>query len=88
MALSEDLVDKLAENNVLLVGIDTPSVDLFDCKELKAHNKIHKYNMAILEGVVLEHVEDGLYTLCSFPLKIKDGDASPVRAVLLPHIKN
>lgn len=83
-ALSEGLVDELARRQVLLVGIDTPSVDLFDCKELKAHHKIHQYNMAILEGIVLDDVSDGTYTLCALPLKLKQADASPVRAVLLP----
>ena len=87
-ALSEELVEELASKNTLLIGIDTPSVDLFECKELKAHKKIHEHNLAILEGIVLDDVEDGLYTLCSLPLKIKDADASPVRAVLLPHSEN
>lgn len=87
-ALSVELVDKLAEEKVILVGLDTPSVDLFDCKKLLAHNRIHKHNMAILEGVILSQVEDGLYNLCAFPLKLKGADASPVRAVLLPHNEN
>ena len=58
-------------------------MDLFDCKELKAHTKIHQHNMAILEGIDLSKVEDGLYTLSALPLKLADADASPVRAVLL-----
>lgn len=81
-ALSEELVEALAQRDVILVGIDTPSVDLFDCKELRAHHQIHKYNMAILEGVVLAEVPDGLYHLSCLPLKIRQADASPVRAVL------
>jgi arylformamidase len=82
-ALSPELVEVLAQKHVLLVGIDTPSVDLFECKELLSHKVIHQNNMAILEGVVLEQVDPGLYTLCALPLKIRDADASPVRAVLL-----
>ena len=82
-SLSVELVDYLAENFVILVGIDTPSVDPFESKKLEAHSKIHSHNMAILEGVVLKDVEAGLYQLSALPLKIKGGDASPVRAVLL-----
>lgn len=81
-ALSEELVDWLAERQVLLVGIDTPSVDLIKSKALEAHHKIAEYNMAVLEGIVLDSVEDGLYNLHALPLKIKNGDASPVRAIL------
>jgi len=82
-SLSPQLVDILAAQGVRLVGLDTPSVDPFESKELEAHNAIARADMAILEGVVLEHVEPGLYTLIAFPLKLADTDASPVRAVLI-----
>jgi arylformamidase len=36
----------------------------------------------ILESLDLSQVEDGVYNLAAFPLKIASGDASPVRAVL------
>lgn len=81
-SLSEELVEMMASKNILLIGIDTPSVDPFESKKLEAHNKIAKFNMAVLEGIVLNDVNDGLYELHALPLKIKDGDASPVRAVL------
>ena len=86
-SLSVELINFLAQKNVLLVGIDTPSVDPISSKDLPSHHEILKHNMAILEGVILEHVEDGLYTLSALPLNLKSADASPVRAVLLPEIK-
>ncbi|MCY4643944.1 MAG: cyclase family protein [Bacteriovoracales bacterium] len=82
-ALSWELVDFLAEKGVILVGLDTPSVDIFSDKVLEAHRAIHAHDMAILEGVNLEGVEPGLYQLIALPLPIRGGDASPVRAVLL-----
>lgn len=81
-SLSEELVIYLAEKNVLLVGIDTPSIDPLKSKALEAHHQVAKYNMAILEGIILSDVKDGEYVLHALPLKIKDADASPVRAVL------
>lgn len=81
-ALSPELVDHLAGRGVVLVGLDTPSVDLFDDKMLLSHNAIARNDMAILEGVVLSHVEPGAYTLVALPLKLMGVDASPVRAVL------
>lgn len=82
-SLSPELIDYLHENKVRLVGIDTPSVDLAKDKALASHLRILKHDLANLEGLVLSHVEEGLYTLSAFPLKIKNGDASPVRAVLI-----
>lgn len=84
-SLSVELVDYLAAQSVLLVGIDTPSIDPFESKKLEAHTQIFKHNMAILEGIVLKNVNSGLYTLSALPLKLKGADASPVRAVLISH---
>ncbi len=82
-ALSIAAVEWFSERGVKLLGIDTPSVDLEDCKKLEAHQAIFNWDMAILEGLVLKHVPDAIYTLLCLPLRIKDGDASPVRAILL-----
>lgn len=81
-ALSPELVDHLHECGVRLVGIDTPSVDLFSSKELPAHNRCLQLGMAVLEGLVLADVPEGLYELIALPLKLVGFDASPVRAVL------
>lgn len=83
VSLSPELVAHLSEQEVVLVGLDTPSVDPFSSKALEAHNAIHEADMGILEGVVLDQVPEGIYTLIALPLKIEGGDASPVRAVLV-----
>ncbi|MCB9678795.1 MAG: cyclase family protein [Alphaproteobacteria bacterium] len=81
-ALSVELVHHLADAGVRLVGIDTPSVDLCHDAELHAHHAIADRDLAILEGIVLDGVEDGLYTLVALPLRLAGCDASPVRAML------
>ena len=81
-ALAPGLVDFLHERGVRLVGIDTPSVDLFDSKELPAHRRFLVHDMAILEGLVLAGVPPGRYELIALPLRLVGFDASPVRAVL------
>lgn len=83
-SLSPALLDKLAAEGVLLVGIDTPSVDPSDSKKLEAHAALFRHDFAVLEGLDLSGVNDGLYTLVALPLNIENGEASPVRAVLLP----
>lgn len=83
MALSIELIQFLKKAGTLLVGIDTPSVDLSQDKVLEVHNEIFKSDFAILEGLVLAAVPDGIYDLIALPLKLKGAEASPVRAILL-----
>lgn len=83
VSLSAELIDYLAAKKVILVGIDTPSIDLANDQLLESHKAIFKNKMAILEGIVLSQVSAGLYDLICLPLKIVDSDASPVRAILL-----
>lgn len=80
--LSPELVDLMFEMGVKLVGVDTPSVDLFDSKDLSAHKAFLRHEMAIIEGLVLDGVPDGVYELIAVPLKLIGCDASPVRALL------
>lgn len=86
VSLSTSLIKYLIKSGVKLVGIDTPSIDAADAKDLECHALIAENNMAILEGIDLSYVDQGKYQLLALPLKIKNGDASPVRAVLLPHV--
>ncbi len=83
-ALSPDLVNHLHDRGVITVGIDTPSVDLIDSKDLPSHKAILRHDMAILEGLVLAHVPAGEYELIALPLPLVGFDASPVRAILRP----
>ncbi|MBL8792907.1 MAG: cyclase family protein [Planctomycetia bacterium] len=81
-ALDPELVCWLHGQGARLLGIDTPSVDLFDSKDLPAHAACRECDLAILEGLVLRDVPAGLYELIALPLKLAGFDASPVRAVL------
>jgi len=82
-SLSPELVDFLADKGVALVGIDTPSVDPADSKALESHQALFRRDLAVLEGIILNQVMPGLYTLVALPLALKGADASPVRAILL-----
>lgn len=81
-ALSVELIDALAARGVRTIGIDTPSVDLQESKDLPAHRAILRHDIAILEGLVLGSVAPGPYELIALPLRLMECDASPVRAVL------
>jgi arylformamidase len=82
LALAPATVDWLHARGVRLIGVDTPSVDPFTSKDLPAHNRFRVHDMAILEGLVLDAVPEGVYELIALPLRLVGFDASPVRAVL------
>lgn len=82
--LSVELVEALASRGVITIGIDTPSVDVQESKDLPAHHAILRHGIAILEGLALAGVTPGEYELIALPLRLVGFDASPVRAVLRP----
>ena len=69
---------------VNLVGIDYISIDRFGDEAYPAHRTLLQNGILILEGLDLTHVTPGRYTLIALPLRIAQGDGSPVRAVLIP----
>ena len=81
-AYAPDTIERLAELGVLLVGIDTASIDPADSKTLASHQVIRRRNLRVLENLVLDDVPEGDYELIALPLKLTTADASPVRAVL------
>ncbi len=80
--ISPEAVPFLKNCGVGLIGVDMPSVDLLDSKELSAHHALYKHNIHILEGLVLDDVPEGEYELIALPLPLQDADGSPVRAIL------
>ncbi|WP_342720684.1 arylformamidase [Acidovorax sp. FHTAMBA] len=81
-AFAPDTIERLADHGVLLVGIDTASIDPADSKTLDSHQVIRRRGLRVLENLVLDAVPEGDYELIALPLKLTTADASPVRAVL------
>lgn len=82
-ALSPELIVALDKKGVILVGIDTPSVDPETSKALETHQALADTNMRVLEGIVLTEVKEGSYILLAAPLRIANAEAAPTRALLL-----
>ena len=80
--LTEEAAELLGSKGLRLVGIDTPSVDRADSRELPVHKALLRCGITILEGARLAGVAPGDYELICLPLKIAGGDGSPVRAIL------
>jgi len=81
-AFAPQTIERLAALGVVLVGIDTASIDPADSKTLDSHQVIRRLNLRVLENLVLDDVAEGDYELIALPLKLMTADASPVRAVL------
>jgi arylformamidase len=81
-AYAPDTLAQLAACGVVLIGIDTASVDPADSKTLDSHQILRRLNLRVLENLVLDEVPEGDYELIALPLKLMTADASPVRAVL------
>lgn len=80
--MAADVPAWLAARGVKLVGLDVPSVDRIDSKDLPIHHACDAVNLLILENLDLRAITPGLYELIALPLRIRGGDGSPLRAVL------
>ncbi len=83
--LTPSLAERLGELGISLIGLDLPSVDAIDSKEMAAHHALAQHGIYILEGLVLDAITPGDYHLNAVPLPLVDGDGSPVRALLRPY---
>jgi arylformamidase len=77
-----ELIDWLADRGAVLLGMDSPSVDDFNSKDLAGHNRLRNHGMGHLELLQLKDVPDGAYELIALPLKLSGVCGSPVRAIL------
>lgn len=84
--LGEEAAGYLAERGVRLFGMDAITVGNWrDEASIHAtHRALLDAGICILEGCALAGVPPGEYELVCLPLRILNGDASPVRAILRP----
>lgn len=73
----------LVARGVRLVAMDYLSVEQWGVRPAQTHLELLGAGALIVEGVDLRAVPPGPYFLVCLPLRIKDGDGSPVRAVLI-----
>lgn len=81
-ALTLEAARLLVEAGVALVGIDYLSVEGFGAQGHPVHRCLLGAGTVILEGLDLSAVTPGDYELCCLPLRVRDGDGAPARALL------
>jgi len=79
--LTLDGADYLARLGVRTIGIDYLSIGLGD-EGPAVHRALLGAQILIVEGLNLSGVEPGEYDLVCLPIKIRDGDGAPARAVV------
>ena len=72
----------LASKKIKAVGIDNLGIERSQPKH-ETHKILLSKGIVIFEGLDLSKVKQGRYFFHGLPLKIRKGDASPVRAVLV-----
>ena len=82
--LEPDAAEYLLWLGAKLVGVNVPSLDPLDSREMLAHKLWFREGGVVLENLDLraKDLEPGRYELNAPPLKILKGDAAPVRALL------
>jgi arylformamidase len=80
--LTAELVHWLFDRDVDLVGVDTPSVDVFSSKDLPAHRALLTLGMTWIEGLWLGDADPGRYLMLALPILLEGAEAAPVRAIL------
>ncbi len=81
-ALAPDAAAALVRDGLKLLGVDCPSVDERESKELAVHHALFGGGAYVLENLDLRDVAPGPYQLLALPLKVGVCDAAPVRAFL------
>jgi arylformamidase len=80
--ISEAAGELLKIKKVALVGIDYVSIEKFEASGAPLHHQLLGAGILILEGIHLEQVPPGRYTLICPPLKLR-AEAAPTRAILV-----
>jgi arylformamidase len=83
VALNESGAQWVVERGVRLVGMDYLSADVFWNKGAPAHEILLGAQVVIVEGLMLQAVAAGWYTLICLPLNLAGADGAPARAVLV-----
>jgi arylformamidase len=73
----------LVQQGVRLVGIDYLSIDKFKSESHPTHFVLLGKDIPIIEGLNLNVVAAGDYTLVALPLNIQDADGAPARVFLM-----
>jgi arylformamidase len=82
-ALTVEGATWIVDRGIRLVGIDFLSIEVADDGTFPVHRTLLAAGIPILEGLDLRKAPLGRSTLWCLPLKIRNGDGGPARAILV-----
>jgi arylformamidase len=82
VGMTPEAARAVRERGVRLVGIDALSVEQDPTGRFPVHRELLGHGVPIVEGLLLASAAPGAYHLDCLPLRIRDGDGGPARAVL------
>lgn len=85
IGISPDGAQWLIEHGVKLVGVDYLGVERYDSvgNGAPTHHLLLEKELVIVEGLDLSNIAAGEYELICLPVKIKNSDGAPCRAILV-----
>lgn len=85
VGVSTDGAEWLVQHAIQLIGIDYLGVERCDsvARGAPVHKTLLGAEIILLEGLNLSAVQPGAYRLICLPVKIRDADGSPSRAILI-----
>ncbi|MBN2250836.1 MAG: cyclase family protein [Candidatus Altiarchaeota archaeon] len=83
VSLAEDAADYLIRRRIKAVGIDYLSIEEFGSRTSYVHRNLLANGIQIMEGLLLDCVKAGTYTLYCLPLKVGGGESAPARCILV-----
>lgn len=83
--ITEEVADYLIQSQKKGVGLDTIGLDPISDENLTLHKKLFENTeIVVIENLVkLGEIGSDLFTFCALPLKFKDSDGAPIRAIAI-----
>jgi arylformamidase len=85
--LEPEAAEYLAAIGIRTLGFDYLTIDPYGSLDFKAHYTLLGQNIVIIEGLNLSEINPGEYQMVALPLKLKDGNGSPARVVLIKEVE-
>jgi arylformamidase len=82
--ISREAAEHLVECGIRTIGIDYLSVGGYQRDGVECHQVLLGAGIWIIEGLNLTRVKPGRYDLVCLPVKIRNSDGAPARAILRP----
>ena len=80
--ISKEAAEHLVERGIRTIGIDYLSVGGYERDGVECHQVLLGAGVWIIEGLNLTKVRTGKYDLVCLPVKIRNSDGAPARAIL------